>query len=161
MLGKRNVCLETDDLKMCFFLYFGTLVNMKNIQLLGLLLVVIGSFLPLVHVPIIGNWNYWKLDHYLAIACWIFAACAVFGVVNNSAKIVRFFGILLIVLFAFTLVAVKMQSLEYFSFLPFKSWRETFAGVVKLKWGWAVEFLGAFMMILAGNSKKVNQRTQI
>lgn len=139
---------------MCFFSYFGTLVNMKNIQLLGLILVVVGSFLPLVHVPIIGNWNYWKLDHYLAITCWILAACGVFGIVNGSAKVVRLFGILLIILFGFTLVAVKMQSLEYFSFLPFKSWRETFAGVVKLKWGWAVEFLGAFLMIVAkGNNK--------
>lgn len=134
---------------------------MRNIQLLGLLLVVVGSFLPLVHVPIIGNWNYWKLDHYLAIACWIFAACAVFGIVNNNAKIVRFFGVLLIILFSFTLVAVKMQSLDYFSFLPFKSWRETFAGIVKLKWGWIVEFSGALIMILARSSKKLNNRTQI
>lgn len=127
---------------------------MKNIQLLGLLLVVAGSFLPLVHVPIIGNWNYWKLDHYLAIACWILSAGAAFGLVNGKAKGVRIFGVLLIILFAFTLVAVKMQSLEYFSFLPFKSWRETFAGVVKLKWGWAVEFLGAILMILPGNKNK-------
>ncbi len=146
---------------MCFFLYFGTLGNMKNIQLLGLILVVIGSFLPLVHVPVIGNWNYWKLDHYLAIACWIFAACAVFGIVNHNGKVVRFFGILMILLFAFTLVAVKMQSLEYFSFVPFKSWREAFAGTVKLKWGWIAEFLGAFLMIFATGSKKVNKRTQI
>jgi hypothetical protein len=134
---------------------------MRNIQLLGLLLVVVGSFLPLVHVPVIGNWNYWKLDHYLAIACWIFAACAVFGIVNNNAKIVRIFGIMLIILFSFTLVAVKMQSLDYFSFLPFKSWRETFAGMVKLKWGWIVEFSGALIMILARSSKKINNRTQI
>ncbi|AZA83836.1 hypothetical protein C1637_13615 [Chryseobacterium lactis] len=134
---------------------------MKNIQLLGLLLVVIGSFLPLVHVPIIGNWNYWKLDHYLAIACWILAAFAVFGIVNNNAKVVKTFGVLLILLFAFTLVAVKMQSLQYFSFLPFKSWRETFAGVVKLKWGWIIEFLGAFLMIFAGSSEKTDKRTQI
>ncbi|ROS20697.1 hypothetical protein EDF65_1429 [Chryseobacterium nakagawai] len=161
MLGRGNTCLITDDLEMCFFSYFGTLVNMKNIQLLGLLLVVVGSFLPLVHVPIIGNWNYWKLDHYLAITCWIFAACAVFGIVNSNAKIVRSFGVLLILLFAFTLVAVKLQSLDYFSFLPFKSWRETFAGIVKLKWGWIVEFLGAFLLVFAGNNKKVNQRTQI
>jgi len=127
---------------------------MKNIQLLGLLLVVAGSFLPLVHVPIIGNWNYWKLDHYLAITCWILSVCAAFGLINSSAKVVRTFGILLILLFAFTLFAVKMQSLEYFSFVPFKSWRETFAGVVKLKWGWAVEFLGAILMILPGNKIK-------
>lgn len=138
---------------MCFFLYFGTLRIMKNIQLLGLLLVVVGSFLPLVHVPVIGNWNYWKLDHFLAIACWILSACALFGIVNNSAKIVRSFAVLLIVLFILSLIAVKVQSLDYFSFLPFKSWRETFAGVVKLKWGWAIEFLGAFLMIFAKNNK--------
>ncbi|SFZ89906.1 hypothetical protein SAMN05216324_101122 [Chryseobacterium limigenitum] len=134
-------------------MYFGTLRIMKNIQLLGLLLVVVGSFLPLVHVPVIGNWNYWKLDHFLAIACWILSACALFGIVNNSAKIVRSFAVLLIVLFILSLIAVKVQSLDYFSFLPFKSWRETFAGVVKLKWGWAIEFLGAFLMIFAKNNK--------
>ncbi len=161
MFGYRIPIFKTDSLKVCFFLYFGTLVNMKNIQLLGLLLVVTGSFLPLVHVPVIGNWNYWKLDHYLAIACWIFSACAVFGIVNNSAKIVRLFGILLILLFAFTLLAVKMQSLQYFSFLPFKSWQETFAGIVKLRWGWIVEFLGAFLLIFAAGNKKINNRTQI
>lgn len=133
---------------------------MKNIQLLGLLLVVVGSFLPLVHVPIIGNWNYWKLDHFLAIACWILSACALFGIVNNSAKIVRSFAVLLILLFILSLIAIKVQSLDYFSFLPFKSWTETFAGVVKLKWGWAIEFLGAFLMIFAKNNK-VNNRTQI
>lgn len=127
---------------------------MKNIQLLGLLLVAVGSFLPLVHVPIIGNWNYWKLDHYLAITCWILSACVLFGIVNNSVKIVRTFAFLLIVLFIFTLVAVKLQSLEYFSFLPFKSWREVFAGVVKLKWGWIVEFLGAFLMLIPNNKNK-------
>jgi len=133
---------------------------MKNIQLLGLLLVVVGSFLPLVHVPIIGNWNYWKLDHFLAIACWILSACALFGIVNNSVKIVRSFAVLLILLFILSLIAIKVQSLDYFSFLPFKSWRETFAGIVKLKWGWAIEFLGAFLMIFAKNNK-INNRTQI
>ena len=135
-------------------MYFGTLGNMKNIQLIGLLLVIIGSFLPLVHVPIIGNWNYWKLDHYLAIACWIFTACALFGVVNNQSKTVRIFGVLLIILFIFTLIAVKLQSLDYFSFLPFKSWRETFAGIVKLKWGWIVEFLGAFLLLIKKTQQK-------
>ncbi|WP_261512401.1 hypothetical protein [Chryseobacterium paludis] len=127
---------------------------MKNIQLIGVLLIIVGSFLPLVHVPIIGNWNYWKLDHYLAVACWILTACALFGVVNNKPKIAQIFGVLLILLFIFTLIAVKLQSLDYFSFLPFKSWRETFAGVVKLKWGWIVEFLGAFLLLIKKTQQK-------
>ncbi|MDQ0594086.1 ABC-type multidrug transport system permease subunit [Chryseobacterium ginsenosidimutans] len=135
-------------------MYFGTLSIMKNIQLIGLLLVVLGSFLPLVHVPIIGNWNYWKLDHYLAITCWIFSAGVLFGIINNSVNMAKIFAILLILLFGFTLFAVKMQSLEYFSFMPFKSWQEKLAGIVKLRWGWIVEFLGAFIIILAKNNNK-------
>jgi peptidoglycan/LPS O-acetylase OafA/YrhL len=91
---------------------------MKNIQLLGLILVVAGSFLPLVHVPIIGNWNYWKLDHSLAIICWIFSAGALFGIANNNTKVSKIFGILLVVLFIFTLIAVKLQASDYFSFMP-------------------------------------------
>ncbi|MDC8104181.1 hypothetical protein MTQ00_06470 [Chryseobacterium sp. B21-037] len=128
---------------------------MKNIQLIGSLLVIAGSFLPLVHVPVIGNWNYWKLDHSLAIICWILGVCALFGVVNNRFKMGQILGFLLILLFIFTLVAIKMQSLNYFSFLPFSSWRETFAGVVKLKWGWIIEFLGAFLLLIKKNTTKI------
>ncbi|HCD46132.1 MAG TPA: hypothetical protein DEQ64_20875 [Lachnoclostridium sp.] len=123
---------------------------MKNIQLLGLILVVAGSFLPLVHVPVIGNWNYWELDHFLAIACWVLAAGTLFGIVNNSIKISRIFAVLLILLFIFTLFAVKFQALQYFSFMPFKSWQDKLAGIVKLRWGWIVEFLGAIIIIVAG-----------
>jgi hypothetical protein len=126
---------------------------MKNIQLLGLILVVAGSFLPLVHVPVIGNWNYWKLDHFLAIACWVLAAGTLFGIVNNSTKTARIFAILLVLLFLFTLFAVKLQASQYFSFMPFKSWQDKLAGIVKLKWGWIVEFLGAFIIIFASGKK--------
>ncbi|SHE35167.1 hypothetical protein [Chryseobacterium takakiae] len=126
---------------------------MKNIQLLGLILVVAGSFLPLVHVPVIGNWNYWKLDHFLAIACWVLAAGTLFGIVNNSTKTARIFAILLVLLFLFTLFAVKFQASQYFSFMPFKSWQDKLAGIVKLKWGWIVEFLGAFIIIFASGKK--------
>lgn len=126
---------------------------MKNIQLLGLILVVAGSFLPLVHVPVIGNWNYWKLDHFLAIACWVLAAGSLFGIVNNSTKTARIFAILLVILFLFTLFAVKFQAAQYFSFMPFTSWQDKLAGIVKLKWGWIVEFLGTFIIIFASGRK--------
>jgi hypothetical protein len=128
---------------------------MKNIQLLGLILVVAGSFLPLVHVPVIGNWNYWKLDHFLAIACWVLAAGTLFSIVNNSTKTARIFAILLVLLFLFTLFAVKFQASQYFSFMPFKSWQDKLAGIVKLKWGWIVEFLGAFIIIFS-SGRKIN-----
>jgi len=126
---------------------------MKNIQLIGLILVVVGSFLPLVHVPIIGNWNYWKVDYYLAISCWVFSAIALFGIMNNSLKIVKTFGVLLILLFLFTILATKYQAFSYFSFLPFKSWTEALAATVKLKWGWIIEFSGVILMLFATKKK--------
>ncbi|KQT17323.1 hypothetical protein ASG31_07880 [Chryseobacterium sp. Leaf404] len=126
---------------------------MKNLQLLGLILVVVGSFLPLVHVPIIGNWNYWQLDHFLAIFCWIFSACALFGIVNNRSKLVNTFAVFLLILFVFTLFAVKYQASSYFSFLPFKSWTKALAGTVKLQWGWTVEFLGALIMLFTKRAR--------
>ncbi|SIQ33192.1 hypothetical protein SAMN05880574_11070 [Chryseobacterium sp. RU37D] len=138
-------------------MYFGTLGNMKYIQLLGLLLVVIGSFLPLVHIPVVGNWNYWKVDHYLAGMCWGGAVGVLLGIVNNNTKIVKIFSILLILLFLFTLFAIKAQAFQYFSFMPFKLWQEKLAAIVKIKWGWGVEFLGVFIILFLNNKIKSAQ----
>ncbi len=121
---------------------------MRNIQLLGLLLVVAGSFLPLVHIPIVGNWNYWKVDHNLAIVCWIFSGLALTGILLNKQVLMKISSIILLLLFVFTIIAVKFKSLDYFSFLPFKSWQESFAGIVKLSWGWLLEFSGAILFLL-------------
>lgn len=136
-----------------FFFVLWQRKNMKNIQLLGGILVIAGSFLPLVHVPVIGNWNYWKLEPVLAVACWILTAGALFGTMNNKVKTTRIFAILLILLFLFTLFAVKYQAMQYFSFMPFASWQEKLAGIVKLRWGWIVEFTGAFIMLFASGRK--------
>ena len=122
---------------------------MRNIQLIGILLVVAGSFLPLVHIPIIGNWNYWKLEPSLAIACWFFSGIALLGFFMNKVKLVKILAILLLILFGFTLFAIQFKSMDYFSFLPFKNWTEAAAKIVKLKWGWLLEFSGAILMLFA------------
>lgn len=137
----------------CTLAYSESYKKMKNIQLVGLILVVVGSFLPLVHVPIIGNWNFWKLDQRLAIMCYLLASMALGGIATNNTRFVRIIGILFIVLFSFTIFTTKYQAFSYFSFLPFKSWTETLASTVKLKWGWAVEFLGAIIMLFATKKK--------
>lgn len=128
---------------------------MKNIQIIGLILVIAGSFLPLVHIPIIGNWNYFDVDHNLAIFCWVFSAFALLGIFGNKKKLVQFSAVLLILLFIFTIVAIKFKSMDYFSFLPFKNWQEVAAGSVKLSWGWLFEFLGAVIMLLAKDNKSL------
>lgn len=128
---------------------------MKNIQIIGLILVVVGSFLPLVHVPIIGNWNYWQLDNRMTMVCWLFLATALAGIATNKQALVRVSAIGLIVLFVLTIIAVKYQSLNYFNFLIVKELRELAAGMVKLKYGWFLEFAGALLLLFTKN-KKIN-----
>lgn len=120
---------------------------MKVSQLISLFLIVAGSFLPLVHIPIIGNWNYYKVDVNLAYMVWGFSAVAFLGIIFNKIKVVQFAAIILLILFSFTIIAIKFKSLDYFSFLPFKSWQESFAGIVKLSWGWILEFAGAILLL--------------
>lgn len=121
---------------------------MRNIQIFGLVMVVAGTFLPLVHLPLIGNWNYWKIDSNLAIICWFFCGLALVGIIFQKQRLVRIIAAALLALFIFTIVAIKFKSLEYFSFLPFKSWQQSFAGIVKLNWAWFLEFSGAALLLL-------------
>lgn len=124
---------------------------MKNIQLLGWGLVVVGSFLPLVKIPIIGSWNYWDADHTLAIICWAISALALVGILFNKTKMVRVSALLLLVLFGFTLGAIKFKSSDYFRFIPFNGLKELAAGTIKFGWGWLVEFLGTLILLFSKN----------
>lgn len=128
---------------------------MKNIQLIGVILVIVGSFLPLLRIPLIGNWNYWKIDPYLSSIIWILSALGLLSIQREKLKATRIVAGSLIFFFIFTIVAIKLKSLDFFAFLPFKSWQSAFAGIVKLSWGWFFEFVGAALMFL-GFSKKQN-----
>ena len=129
---------------------------MKIAQYLALFLLVSGSFLPLVHIPIIGNWNYYKIDSSLAFLVWGFSVIALFGIIFDKLKIIKIAAVILLLIFVFTIVAIKFKSLNYFSFLPFKSWQESFAGIVKLSWGWILEFAGAILLLILNKQKNIN-----
>ncbi|MFC6267946.1 hypothetical protein [Frigoriflavimonas asaccharolytica] len=130
---------------------------MKIAQFISLFLIVAGTFLPLVHIPIVGNWNYFKIEPNLAYMVWGFSALAFLGIILDKSKLTRISAIVLILLFIFTIVAVKFKSLDYFSFLPFKSWQESFAGIVKLSYGWILEFSGAILLLFIKKNKSINQ----
>ncbi len=77
---------------------------MRNAPLVGCLLIFAGSFLPLVHIPVVGNWNYWKLDHNMAIMVWSVAALALVSIIFNKVKLQRILAIVLLALFIITLL---------------------------------------------------------
>ncbi|NAW50998.1 hypothetical protein GNY06_06315 [Elizabethkingia argentiflava] len=126
---------------------------MKKVALAGCLLVLIGSFFPLVHIPLIGNWNYWKLDQGLSIIVWSLTLAAFVSILLDKVRFSRIFGIVLLVLFVVTLYAIKSKSIDFFSFIPLKKIRNVMVDLVKPSWGWFIEFIGVFLILLAKNNK--------
>jgi hypothetical protein len=45
-----------------------TRIVMRSQGIIGAALMAVGGLSPLVHVPIVGNWNYFDLDMRLAVA---------------------------------------------------------------------------------------------
>lgn len=127
---------------------------MKNVQLIGLILVIVGSFLPLLNIPLIGNWNYWKIDPYLASIVWILCAISFYLIQKEKLKATRIVSGIIMVLFVFTIIAIKMKSNDFFSFLPFKSWQSAFSGIVKISWGWSILFVGTILMLVGFRKKE-------
>lgn len=146
---------------MRFFLYLGKERIMKiipYIQYFALFLVFIGSFLPLVHVPILGNWNFWETDHYLAISFWAICLLCLLGIVFKHSKVVMIGAVLLFVHLAFSMYAVRYQTNDFFSFIPIAKLKNLATGMVTLKWGWQVILIGAVVLLFSSffKQKKIN-----
>ena len=90
---------------------------MSNIKWLGWVIVVVGSFLPLVHVPILGNWNYWALDNRLAVICWALSGVALLGIVLDKNILLKISSVALMLFFVFTIFAVKYKAMDSFGFV--------------------------------------------
>lgn len=119
--------------------------------LFGALLVLAGGMSPMLHIPIIGNWNYWDIDTVLALLVYVLAATALLATVLKRFGLVRFCGWAILALVLFTLVAVYFKVNNYFNFIPFKKLAAAATRLVHYRWiGWGMLFAGAVFMILSG-----------
>ncbi len=127
---------------------------MKNFQLFALALIIGGSFLPLVRLPLIGTWNYWETHQQLAIISWVFSGVALLGIITNKQILVKFSAVVLLLIFAVTIVGIHFQASDFFSFIPFKKWQDIAVGSVKLGWGWIFEIGGAVLLLISKKNNK-------
>jgi hypothetical protein len=120
---------------------------MKNQGIIGAVLLAVGGFCPLLHLPIVGNWNYFDLDPILATLFYVLVLLALVGSFLGKGGLVRFSGWAALALVLVTLTGVYLKSHDYFSFIQFKKLVHFAAGIVKYKWGWLVIFAGALVLI--------------
>ncbi|MBC7567166.1 MAG: hypothetical protein H7223_09385 [Pedobacter sp.] len=119
---------------------------MRAQGIIGTALMAVGGISPLVHIPIVGNWNYFDLDMRLAIAFYALVIVGLIGSFASKAGVIRFAGFGAVVLVLITLLGIYLKSQESLSFLHFKKLVNLAAGLVKYKWGWYVIVAGAFIL---------------
>ena len=120
---------------------------MKAQGLAGSVILAAGGLCPLMHVPIMGNWNYFDIDIRLAVAFYVIVALALVGSLINKEGLIRFAGWGAIVLALITLAGIYFKAHDSFGFLHFKKLVNLAAGLVKYKWGWFVILAGAILLI--------------
>lgn len=131
---------------------------MRNQGIVGAVIMAVGGFCPLIHLPIIGNWNYFDIDPTLGTLFYVLAVLALAGSFMGRSGLVRFSGWAALVLVLVTLAGVYFKSHDYFSFVHFKKLVNLAAGVVKYKWGWFVILLGALVLITVPGTKKITPK---
>lgn len=133
---------------------------MKNQGIIGTVIMAVGGMCPLIHIPIIGNWNYFDIDITLAIAFYLVVLVALVASFLDKGKLIRICGWLGIALVLITLAGVYFKSHDYFSFIHIKKAINFVAGIVKYKWGWFVILAGALVLITVKNRSIKNDVIQ-
>ncbi len=131
-------------------------MTLKNYAgIIGALLVIAGGLSPMLHIPIIGNWNYWDLDTVLAAIIYTLATLALIASASNKRGLLRFCGWSILLVLGFTFVAVYFKVDNYFSFIPFKKLAAAASRVIHYRWtGWVLIASGGLIMILFSGKKK-------
>lgn len=129
------------------------------IGIIASLLVIAGGMMPMLHIPIIGNWNYWDLDTVLASIVYALAILSLIAASGNKRGLLRFCGWALLLVLAFTFGAVYFKVSNYFNFIPLKKLAAVAGRMIQYRWiGWALISSGAVLMILFSGK---NKKTQI
>lgn len=128
---------------------------MRTQGIIGSALMAVGGMSPLMHIPIVGNWNYFDVDMRLAVAFYLMVLIGLVGSFIQKASLIRFAGWAAVVLALITLAGIYFKAHDSFSFLHFKKLVNIAAGLVKYKWGWYIIFAGAFVLITVRKPKVV------
>ncbi|MGY4384583.1 hypothetical protein ACVWYN_001609 [Pedobacter sp. UYP24] len=120
---------------------------MRTQGIIGAAIMAVGGVSPLIHIPVIGDWNYFDVDMRLAIGFYILVILGLIGAFSKKQELIRFAGYGAIILVLITLFGIYLKTHDSFSFLHFKNLVNLAAGLIKYKWGWYVIVAGAFILI--------------
>jgi len=134
--------------------------DIKTNQVLGLIgsvALILGVFMPIIRVPILGTINYFRNGKGDGTFVLLLALVSVLLVIRNKCQwlFLTGFGALGVMAFTFVnfynrLAEAKASASRDLAGNPFKGLTDAVMESIQLDWGWGVLLLGAILLIAAG-----------
>lgn len=124
------------------------------ISLLGFILLIAGTFSPLISPFGLIKWNLFDLNQVFGIIILLVAVIGILAAMMQQIKLVKvaaWIGLGLVVLL---LVAAVFKVNTSFSFIPFKKAGAFLSGKISYRWGWYLLFAGPIIAWIGTIAKK-------
>ncbi|UIR55373.1 hypothetical protein LZQ00_13995 [Sphingobacterium sp. SRCM116780] len=123
----------------------------KNLALLGLILCFLAGMLPLLKVPVKGNWNLYQTD-----AALFFITYMILGITALLFFIRQLQGYRLMTLVAGTWYVISIFGV-YFKINNYFGWGfadRLLSKTIHMRWGWIVYLIGVLLLLLSTKKLK-------
>lgn len=128
-----------------------------TLALAGAALLVVGVFLPIVSMPMVGSVNYFANGRGDGIIVIVLAAAAAALALTKRFKFVILVGLASLALVTFTLFrlisglnSARAEMEKSLAGNPFRGLGDAFLSSVQVQWGWLPLVVGSFLIMAAG-----------
>ena len=124
------------------------------ISLFGFILLIAGTFSPLLRPLGLFSWDVYALNKPYGIVMVVIGIAGVLGSVLQQRSLTRVTAFVSLALVVLLYIAAIFQVKTAFSFIPFKGISAGLSHLIKFKWGWFMLFAGAIIAVMGGLADK-------
>jgi hypothetical protein len=129
------------------------------ISFAGFVMLMAGTWCPLLRPFGVINWNVYDLNKPFGIVLLLFSVVGIACIILKSYKAARILAWLSLVAVFLLFVAAQLKVNTTFSFIPFKSMAGYLTKLIKFKCGWFLMFAGPIASVLT-TPKPVSIKSQ-
>jgi predicted membrane channel-forming protein YqfA (hemolysin III family) len=118
------------------------------ISVLGFIILIIGTYCPMLRPFHLVNWNVYQLNQPFGFLLMLVGVIGVICAVLNQSKITKLSAFISLALVILLLIAAVLKVKTSFSFIPFKGINAFLTRQIAFKWGWYVLFAGPVLAVI-------------
>lgn len=130
--------------------------NARNIGLIGVIMLFIGVFMPIISVPLMGNINYFSNGKGDGVIIIILAALSLILILAESYRVLWGTGIFALAILGYTYINIQSRLNDATASMKRELAGNPFAGLatsaiesIQIQWGWAVLVVGAILILVS------------